>query len=67
MVAAGMTPLHSLVACTNGAARQHLRRDLGKVLGKCAHLILLADAPTDIGNLRTLNSRIVLDKRQPSP
>lgn len=70
MVAAGMTPVQSLVAGTSGAARHCVRPDLGTVApGKRADLILLTGDPTrDISNLRELsmtilNGRIVVDKR----
>ncbi|MFL4909929.1 amidohydrolase family protein [Streptomyces sp. MMS24-I2-30] len=70
MVAAGMTPVQSLVAATSGAARQCVRPDLGAVApGKRADLIVLTADPTqDISNLRELsmtilNGRIVVDKR----
>jgi len=70
MVAAGMTPVQSLVAGTSGAARQCVRPDLGTVApGKRADLIVLTDDPTqDISNLRKLsmtilNGEIVVDKR----
>jgi imidazolonepropionase-like amidohydrolase len=71
MVAAGMTPMQSLVAGTSGAARQCDRPDLGVVAtGKRADLILLTADPTDdIGNLRKLavtilDGEIVVDNRQ---
>jgi len=70
MVAAGMTPVQSLVAGTSGAARQCVRPDLGTVApGKRADLIVLTADPTqDIANLRKLsmtilNGEIVVDKR----
>jgi imidazolonepropionase-like amidohydrolase len=70
MVAAGMTPVQSLVAGTSGAARQCVRPDLGTVApGKRADLIVLTADPTqDISNLRhlsmtILNGEIVVDKR----
>ncbi|MDP9608740.1 amidohydrolase family protein [Streptomyces demainii] len=70
MVAAGMTPVQSLVAATSGAARQCVRPDLGTVApGKRADLIVLTADPTqDISNLRALgmtilNGEIVVDKR----
>ncbi|MER7988017.1 amidohydrolase family protein [Streptomyces noursei] len=70
MVAAGMTPLQSLVAGTSGAARQCVRPDLGVVApGKRADLLVLTADPTeDISNLRELsmtilNGEIVVDKR----
>lgn len=70
MVAAGMTPIQSLVAATSAAARQCVRPDLGTVApGKRADLIMLAADPTqDIGNLRELgmtilNGEIVVDRR----
>ncbi len=70
MVAAGMTPVQSLVAGTSGAARQGVRPDLGVVApGKRADLIVLTADPTqDISNLRKLsmtilNGEIVVDKR----
>ncbi|GAA2616598.1 amidohydrolase family protein [Streptomyces axinellae] len=61
MVAAGMTPLQSLVAGTSGAARQCVRADLGTVApGKRADLILLnADPTQDIGNLRELGMTVL--------
>jgi imidazolonepropionase-like amidohydrolase len=71
MVAAGMTPIQSLVAGTSAAARQCVRADLGEVAsGKRADLIMLTADPTrDIGNLRSLamtilNGEIVVDNRQ---
>ncbi|MFC3996135.1 amidohydrolase family protein [Nocardiopsis sediminis] len=74
MVAAGMTPLQSLVAGTSGAARQCARPDLGTVApGKRADLIVLTADPTqDIGNLRELsatilNGEVVVDERGPRP
>jgi imidazolonepropionase-like amidohydrolase len=70
MVAAGMTPVQSLVAGTSNAARQCVRPDLGTVApGKRADLIVLTADPTqDISNLRKLsitilNGEIVVDKR----
>ncbi|MGO8758065.1 MAG: amidohydrolase family protein [Terracidiphilus sp.] len=70
MVAAGMTPVQSLVAGTSGAARQCVRPGLGTVApGKRADLIVLtADPAQDISNLRKLsmtilNGEIVVDKR----
>lgn len=70
MVAAGMTPVQSLVAGTSGAARQCVRPDLGTVApGKRADLIVLSADPTqDIRNLRKLsmtilNGEIAVDKR----
>jgi imidazolonepropionase-like amidohydrolase len=70
MVAAGITPVQSLVAGTSGAARQCVRPDLGTVApGKRADLIVLTADPTqDISNLRklsmtVLNGEIVVDKR----
>ncbi|WP_375488630.1 amidohydrolase family protein [uncultured Mycobacterium sp.] len=70
MVAAGMTPVQTLVAGTNGAARQCVRPDRGAVApGKRADLIVLTADPTqDISNLRELsmtilNGEIVVDKR----
>jgi len=72
MVAAGMTPVQSLVAGTSGAARQCVRPDLGTVApGRRADLIMLTADPTqDISNLRELsmtilNGEIVVDKRRP--
>lgn len=61
MVAAGMTPVQSLVAGTSGAARQCVRPDLGTIApGKRADLILLAADPTrNIGNLRELSMTIL--------
>ncbi|MBY8859253.1 amidohydrolase family protein [Nocardia sp. CA2R105] len=74
MVAAGMTPVQTLVAATSGAARQCARPDIGVLApGKRADLIMLAADPTaDIGNLRALrttilNGRIVVDERRPEP
>jgi len=71
MVAAGMTPLQSLVAGTSAAARQCVRPDLGAVApGKRADLVVLTADPTrDIGNLRNLamtilDGEIVVDNRQ---
>jgi len=71
MVAAGMSPVQSLIAGTSGAARQCARPDLGTVTpGGRADLIVLAGDPTrDIGNLRQLrmtilNGEIVVDKRR---
>lgn len=71
MVAAGMTPVQSLVAGTSAAARQCVRPDLGAVApGKRADLMVLTADPTrDIGNLRRLamtilNGEIVVDNRQ---
>jgi imidazolonepropionase-like amidohydrolase len=71
MVAAGMTPVQSLVAGTSAAARQCVRPDLGTVAaGKRADLILLTADPTqDISNLRKLamtilNGEIVVENRQ---
>ena len=70
MVAAGMTPVQSLVAGTGSAARQCVRPDLGAVApGKRADLIMLTADPTrDIANLRTLamtvlGGEIVVDHR----
>lgn len=70
MVAAGMTPVQTLVAATSGAARQCVRPDLGTVApGKRADLILLTADPTqDISNLRELtltipNGEVVFEKR----
>jgi len=72
MVAAGMTPVQSLIAGTSQAARQCVRPDLGTVApGKRADLIVLTADPTeDISNLRKLsmtilNGEIVVDKRRP--
>lgn len=69
MVAAGMSPLQSLVAGTSAAARQCVRPDLGVVaLGKRADLLLLgADPVADISNIRALkkvilNGKIVVEK-----
>ncbi|RRR83361.1 amidohydrolase family protein [Streptomyces sp. RP5T] len=61
MVAAGMTPLQSLVAATSGAARQCVRPDLGEVRpGRRADLIVLnADPTQDISNLRELGMTIL--------
>jgi imidazolonepropionase-like amidohydrolase len=61
MVAAGMTPVQSLVAGTSGAARQCVRPDLGAVApGKRADLIVLnADPTQDISNLRELSMTIL--------
>ncbi|MFF7650681.1 amidohydrolase family protein [Streptomyces sp. NPDC007983] len=61
MVAAGMTPVQSLVAGTSGAARQCVRPDLGAVApGKRADLIVLTADPTqDISNLRELSMTIL--------
>ena len=71
MVAAGMTPIQSLVAGTSAAARQCVRPDLGIVApGKHADLIVLAADPTqEISNLRRLsmtilNGDIVVDNRR---
>ena len=69
MVAAGMTPLQSLVAGTSAAAKQCVRSDLGVVApGKRADLLLLGADPTaDISNIRklrkvVLNGAIVVEK-----
>ena len=71
MVAAGMTPIQSLVAGTSAAARQCVRPDLGTVApGKRADMIVLAADPTqEISNLRELsmtilNGDIVVDNRR---
>jgi imidazolonepropionase-like amidohydrolase len=70
MVAAGLTPVQTLVAGTSAAARQCARPDLGTVApGHRADLIVLTADPTrDIGHLRELaltilNGQIVVDKR----
>ncbi|GAA4828095.1 amidohydrolase family protein [Saccharopolyspora rosea] len=72
MVAAGMTPVQSLIAGTSSAARQCVRPDLGTVApGKRADLIVLTADPTqDISNLRELsmtilNGEIVVDTSSP--
>ncbi|RXR28480.1 amidohydrolase [Sphingobium fluviale] len=69
MVAAGMTPLQSLVAGTSAAAKQCERADLGVVEpGKRADLLLLSADPTEnISNVRKLrkvilNGEIVVEK-----
>lgn len=61
MVAAGMTPIQSLVAGTSDAARHCVRPDLGMVApGKRADLLLLDDDPTeDITNIRRLRKTIL--------
>jgi len=71
MVAAGMTPVQSLVAGTSAAARQCARPDLGVVApGNSADLIMLTADPTqDISNLRELavtivGGAIVIDNRR---
>ena len=71
MVAAGMTPVQSLIAGTSSAARQCVRPDLGTVApGRRADLIMLTADPTqDIANLRTLavtilGGVIVVDHRR---
>lgn len=70
MVAAGMTPVQTLVAATSGAAHQCVRPKLGTVApGKRADLIVLTADPTqDISNLRKLSltildGKIVVDRR----
>ena len=70
MVAAGLSPVQSLVAATSAAARHCVRPDLGVVApGKRADLIVLTADPTrDISNVRELamtilDGRIVVDNR----
>lgn len=70
MVAAGMSPVQTLVAGTSAAARQCVRPDLGTIApGNAADLIVLTADPTrDIGNLRhlamtILGGEIVVDNR----
>jgi imidazolonepropionase-like amidohydrolase len=71
MVAAGLTPVQSLIAATSGAARQCARPDLGTLApGKRADLLVLTADPTqNISNLRKLaitilGGLIVVDNRQ---
>ncbi len=70
MVAAGMSPIQSLIAGTSAAAQQCVRPDLGTVApGKRADLILLSANPTqDVSSLRQLvmtilGGEIVVDNR----
>ena len=70
MVAAGLSPVQSLVAATSAAARHCGRPDLGVAApGKRADLIVLTADPTrDISNVRELamtifDGRIVVDNR----
>jgi imidazolonepropionase-like amidohydrolase len=71
MVAAGLSPVQTLIAGTSAAARQCVRPDLGTVApGNRADLIVLTADPTqDVSNLRKLamtilDGTIVVDNRQ---
>jgi imidazolonepropionase-like amidohydrolase len=71
MVAAGMTPVQSLIAGTSAAARQCVRPDLGTLAPdrRADVIVLTADPTQDITNLRALamtilGGEIVVDNRQ---
>ena len=61
MVAAGMTPMQALIACTRTAADVHALTDMGTVAagGSADFVVLDADPMIDITNTRKI-SRVFL-------